>query len=329
MITSIAPTRISFAGGGTDLPEIAGKIGGYVTSAAISRHVRVSLKERSDEKICISSVGPGIKEKTVASAGKIAYGGKSDLIKSVAEELNVKKKGFDISLVSEVPRHSGLGASGSAFVAVIGAFNHFYNIGMDKKEMAELAFGLERDKLKNKVGRQDQYAAAFGGINFMEFGKRMKITPVKTSKETIACLERNIVLVQVSGRGRAGSIIAKQVGSFSENKEWFVRTKELGMGAKNALESGNMEEFGRILDEAWECKKMFGSVTNDFIDKIYETAVRSGAYGGKISGAGGGGCGFFFCRHGRKNNVIAALEKLGARNIPFAFDFHGLVVDDE
>ncbi len=331
MIRSWAPTRISFAGGGTDIPEIAEKIGGCVTSAAINKYTCVELKKRSDNKICISSVGiDGRQEKTRVTAGKITYNGRLDLAKAVTEELNIEKKGFDIAVKSSVPRHSGLGASGSAFVALIGAFSRFYNISMDRKEIAEIAFRLEREKLKNRVGRQDQYAAAFGGLNFMEFGKRVKITPLKIGKETLLELEKNIIVVEIAKRRKtAGDVVASQIKSFSVNEGHFRKTRELGIRVKQVLESGDLEEFGSVISDAWECKKMFGGVTTDFIDRVYETAVKNGAYGGKLSGAGGGGCGFFFCRHGKKRSVKKSLERLGVKNIPFSFDFHGLVVRDE
>ena len=149
MIRSWAPTRISFAGGGTDIPEIAEKIGGCVVSAAIDKYIHVSLKKRNDRKIRISSVDWNEKkEMTETPSDKIACSGRLGLVKAVADEMNPEKNGFDIAVKSSVPRHSGLGASGSAFVALIGAFSRFYNVSMNRKEIAETAFRLEREKLK-------------------------------------------------------------------------------------------------------------------------------------------------------------------------------------
>lgn len=329
MVNAAAPTRISFAGGGTDMPEVAEKIGGCVTSVSINRYIRVSLKKRSDKKICIESVGMDKKHERTMLTEKTSYTGKLGLIKAVAEEMNSGICGFDIKISSDVPHHSGLGASGAAFVALIGSFNCFYSLEMEKKEIAELAFKLERERLGNMIGRQDQYAAAFGGLNFIEFRKNgTEINRIKIRKNTLHELENGIVLVHIAKRsGAAGDIISNQMKIFHVNEENFMKTKELGLEAKKTLEGGDLEAFGSVLSDAWKYKKMFGSVTTGFIDKIYDTAVKNGAYGGKLSGAGGGGCGFFFCRSEKKSGVIKALESMGAKNLPFSFDFSGLRTD--
>ncbi len=328
MVNAIAPTRISFAGGGTDMPEISEKIGGCVTSVSIDRYIRVSLKKRSDKKICVTSIGMDEKSEISVLTEKTAYTGKLGLIKAVVEELNTSRYGFDIRISSDVPNHSGLGASGAAFVALIGAFDSFYSLEMGKKEIAELAFKLERDKLGNMVGKQDQYAAAFGGLNFIEFGKNeVKINRIKIGKDTMHDLENSIVLMHFAEReSAAGDIISKQLKDFHVNKESFIKTKELGLEAKKALEGGDLEAFSYVLSTAWKYKKSFGNVTNEFIDNIYNAAIKNGAYSGKLSGAGSGGCGFFLCRKGKKSSVITALESMGAENLPFSFDFSGLRV---
>ncbi len=335
MIVSRAPTRISFAGGGTDLPDIVKKIGGCVTSVAINKYVYGSLKERNDGIITIKSVSPDKEEETELKVGeKIVYDGRLDLIKSVLEEFAVDK-GFDIVVKTDVPSHSGLGASAAAFAAVIGLFDYFYKSGMSKKEIAELAFRLEIEKLKNKVGKQDQYASAFGGLNFIEFKKDMsvEIKPLAVDKKIVSELEQNILLFYIAEREKtAGETVASQTSAFSKGTtvEGFTRTKELGLEARKALENNDLEVFGDVIAKVWKYKKMFGGVTSPFIDEIYETAVINGAYGGKISGAGGGGCGFWLCKHGRVEQVKKALEEKGAKNIPFKFDFDGLKVwEDE
>jgi len=331
----MAPTRISFAGGGTDLPEIAREIGGCVTSVAISKYVYGSLKERNDGIISITSIMQDKRDKIEINAkGRIMYDGRLDLIKSVLEEFHVDR-GFDIVLSTDVPSHSGLGASSAAYTATIGLFNHYYKKNMSKKEIAELAFKLEREKLKNTVGKQDQYAAAFGGLNYMEFEKDMGVVviPLKIKNDTLLDLEKNLLLFYIAERVKtAGETIANQTGSFARSndaKEGFKKTKELGKKAKEALENGDLELFGDIMAKVWEYKKLFGGVTNPFIEVVYRIAVENGAYGGKISGAGGGGCGFWFCRPGKAELVKKALEKKGAKNIPFSFDFNGLQTWEE
>jgi D-glycero-alpha-D-manno-heptose-7-phosphate kinase len=333
MINSRAPTRISFAGGGTDLPEIAEKIGGCVTSVAINRYVYGSLKERADDIITIKSISSGKEEKTeLKVTEKIVYDGRLDLIKSVIENFSVDR-GFDIILKTDVPPHSGLGASAAAFAAVIGLFNYYYKKGMSKKDIAELAFKLEIKKLKNRVGKQDQYASVFGGFNYLEFERNMsvKLVPLNIKKNIISELEKNLLLFYIAEREKtAGETVASQASAFTKGElgtmKGFRKTKELGSEAKEALENSDLKLFGEILSKVWGYKKMFGGVTNPFIEDLYQTAVRNGAYGGKVSGAGGGGCGFWFCKPGKTEQVKKALEERGAKNIAFGFDFEGLKV---
>lgn len=327
ILHSRAPTRISFAGGGTDLPEIAKVMGGCVTSAAITKYVYGNMKERGDKKLVITSQSSNKEEKETTDALKIEYNGHLDLIKSVAEELNIDKKGFEIALSNDLPRHSGLGVSAAAYAAVIALFDKFYNLGMTKKDIAELSFRLETEKLKNHVGKQDQYAVVFGGLNFMEFGRDMQvgIKQLKTNENTVKGLENGLALFYIAEREKtAGSAISNQVKSGS--LEGFRKTKELGLKVKEALERDDLEKFGHVMAMIWKYKKMFGGVTTKFIDEIYESALEAGAYGGKISGAGGGGCGFWFCKPHKKQSVIEALEKKGAVHIPFSFDFEGVKV---
>ncbi len=328
MLCSRAPTRISFAGGGTDIPDIAKRIGGCATSAAISRYIYATLEPRKDRNIRIRSVKfGGSEENIVISLSRIKYG-KLDLVKSVIEEL-CQAGGFNITIKSEVPEHSGLGASASAYAALIALFNAYYKLGMTKRDMAELSFRLETEKLKNKVGKQDQYAACFGGLNFMEFSKDMgvNISPIKTS--LVTDLEKNIALLYIIKRAKtAGDVIKTQAKRFAGSADamlGFAKTKELGGRAKAALEGNDIEEFGRIMALVWKYKKKFSpETTTPFIEKVYETAMKNGAYGGKISGAGGGGCGFWLCRDGTKSKVVTELEKMGAKNLDFRFDFDGV-----
>ncbi len=324
MICSQAPTRISFAGGGTDVPEIAAQIGGCVTSAAISRYVRSSIEERSDGKTCIRSAGmDGTEEALLLDTGW-KHDGRMELVKSAIEEFGIS--GVNITIASEVPGHSGLGASASAYAALIAAFACCKNVSMSKKEIAELSFRLEREKLRNCVGKQDQYAACYGGINYMEFSRDMNVDvfPVRMIRTALAELENSIALFHVSGRAkRAGDVIRSQAGS--GNKAAFIKTKELGAKARDALAGGDMEGFGKVMGLVWEYKRKFSpETTTPFIEKIHAAALKNGAYGGKISGAGSGGCGFWFCRPGTKDKVIAALEGMGARHLDFKFDFEGV-----
>lgn len=331
ILYSRAPTRISFAGGGTDVPAIAKRIGGCVTSVAISRYVYATLESRSDKKISMRSIKfDGSELRVTADTSLMRYDGRLDLIKSVVEELG-QGCGFDITVISEVPEHSGLGASASAYAALIALFDARYKLCMTKKDIAELSFRLETEKLKNNVGKQDQYAACYGGLNFIRFSKKMDVTvsPIKTNTETLMHLEKNLALLYTVKRQKsAGAVIRKQAERFSKGGDalrGFLATKELGEQACRALRKNDLGEFGKIMGLVWEHKKKFSpETTNPLIERMHKTAVQNGAYGGKISGAGGGGCGFWFCKDGKKNRVVAELEKLGAKTLNFKFDFEGV-----
>ncbi len=322
LLCSKAPTRISFAGGGTDIPEIAAQIGGCVTSASISRYVLATLEKRGDKKISMRSVKMDGTEELVVT-DKIKYDGRLDLIKSVVEEFGVE--GVNITVTSEVPERSGLGASASAYAALISLMCIHKGVKMSRNDIAELSFRLERDKLKNRVGKQDQYAACYGGINYMEFSKDMRVDvfPIEMDESAMKELEENIALFHVTDRAkRAGDVIQSQTKSAIS---YFEKTKELGMMAKEALENSDVEGFGKVMGLVWEYKRKFSAdTTTPFIEAVHETAVRNGAYGGKISGAGGGGCGFWFCRRGTKQKVVSALERLGAKHLEFRFDLEGV-----
>ena len=331
MICSRAPTRISFAGGGTDIPEIAMYIDGCVTSVAISRYVFASLKPRRDKrtKICYIKMD-GTQTMLDMPASRIIYDGRLDLIKSVVDELG-HGSGFDIVVTSEVPEHSGLGASASAYAALIALFNAYDSLGMGKKDIAELAFRLETEKLKNRVGKQDQYAACFGGLNFIEFSKDMnvRISPIKSTEKTIQGLEKNLALFYIAKREKAaGDVISAQAKNFRDKKNamrGFLMTKELGMRAKTSLEKNNLREFGKVMGLVWKYKKKFSpETTTPLIERMHKMALANGAYGGKISGAGSGGCGFWFCREGTKNKVIKSLETMRAKRLDFSFDYEGV-----
>jgi D-glycero-alpha-D-manno-heptose-7-phosphate kinase len=231
---------------------------------------------------------------------------------------------------SDVPPRSGLGASAAAFAAMIGLFNHMRaERSMTNYEIAELAYKLEREELGIGGGYQDQYATVFGGLNFIEFGNGwVRVNPMKMRKDHILELEKHIVLVYTRDRTVQGDIIEAEKKAWKEKKDVadaLDKTKEIAHEIRFALIKGDLIKFGDLLNESWETKKKHSSLISDrYINEIYDLAMKNGAMGGKISGAGGGGFMFFLCEPNREHRVISALDAAGLKPVPFTFDFEGL-----
>jgi len=324
--------RVSFAGGGTDVSPYCEAYGGCVVNVTINKYAWGTLEMRKDSKIIIHSADFNQILK-FSKVEDMSYDGKLDLIKSVIKHMNGEGRGIDIFLRSDIPPKTGLGSSATAFLAVIGLFNH---LKADKKltdyEMAELAFKLEREELENKGGRQDQYSSVFGGLNFIEFKGRdfVRVNPLKISPSSRLELEKNMVLAYVGKRDASGDILSDQIGSVKVGKSDVVNalneSKELAVEVKQALIRGDLEDFGLLLDCAWKAKKRFSPlISNKRIDKIYYIAKKHGALGGKVSGAGGGGHMFFYCKPNTEHVVSEKLSAAGASIVPFSFDEKGLV----
>jgi len=337
IIRSRSPVRISFGGGGTDVPPYSDEKGGCVVSAAINKYSYATLEPRNDQEIHIESWN-FLKKLKFGSIDEIQYNNELDLLKAAIKRLNATRMGLNIFLRSDVPPKSGLGSSAAAFAALIGLFNHLKTEKMTLYEIAELAHKIEREELKIAGGKQDQYATVFGGLNFIEFDKDwVRVIPLKMRKEHILELEKHLVLAYVGERPEGdvvrnyvtGDIITDQVKSMVEKKETVMealdKTKEIALEMKKALLIGDFTRFGELLHEAWEMKKKFSPmITNKYINDLYELARKHGAMGGKLTGAGGGGFMLFFCEPNTEQIVAHELEKAGAKPVNFVFDFDGL-----
>lgn len=328
LIRSRAPLRISFAGGGTDVSPYCDERGGAVISSTIDRFAFCSISPRADRDISIRSLDYEREEKWKAN-GLFQYDGNLDLIKAVLNHFDVKQ-GFDMFLHCDAPPGSGLGSSSTVIVSILGAISDWLNQPLSQYEMAKLAYDLERKELGFKGGRQDQYAAVFGGFNFMEFkGDDTIVTPLRIKGEVLNELHYNMLLCY-TGRTRDGAnIIADQTKGYVDKNDQVIEAldnaKRLARETKDALMKGNIRRMGELLNDSWEHKKRFTQkITNDRVDKIYETAIANGAIGGKISGAGGGGYMFFICEYDRKHIVADALSKMDVHITHFNFDKHGL-----
>ena len=328
-IRARAPLRISFAGGGTDVPPFPTIEGGCVLSATIDRYAHGSLIPRTDRMVSIESVD----FKTTAEMkldNEILCDGSLDLIKAAVRRFgNVGTDGYDLVLRSSAPPGSGLGSSSTMMVALTGLLAQHYGVAMSAYQVAELAWTIEREDLGIAGGMQDLYAATFGGFNFIEFSDRVIVNPLRIRDETVLELELSLLLCFTGVTRDSARVIEDQtqraMTGADDTLAGLRAQKALAVAMKAALLTGELNEFGELLGEAWTQKKRLSPfITNDRIDELYELAISKGALGGKITGAGGGGYILLFCDFSKKHRVIEALEFADAVVTEFAFDSRGL-----
>jgi D-glycero-alpha-D-manno-heptose-7-phosphate kinase len=332
LIRAKAPLRVSFAGGGTDVAPFPELEGGLVLNATINRFAYGTLRPRRDDTIAIESVDFG-ESTRIGEDDELVFDGRLDLVKAAIKRLGGRDEGsggFDLFLHSNAPPGSGLGSSSAMMVALIGVLKEFRNMPLTDYEVAELSYDVERKDLGLKGGYQDQYAAAFGGFNFLEFhSDHAVVNPLRIPNDTMMELELNLLLAY-TGRTRQGDhIIEDQTKRFEDKDEAALAglraQKDLAVAMKNALLQRRLHDFGGLMHEAWQAKKqMSDRISSDFIDEMYEEAMKVGALGGKVTGAGGGGYMLFYCRYDRKHKVTDRLRELGARVSDFAFEPSGL-----
>lgn len=329
LIRSKAPLRISFAGGGTDVPPYCDERGGAVLNSTIDRFAYCTISPRKDKEITIRSLDFGVVEKWKANGDMLVYDGNLDLIKAVLNHFDVDQ-GFDMFLHCEAPPGSGLGSSSTVIVSIIGAMAEWLNEPLSQYDIAHLAYILERRELGQAGGKQDQYAAVFGGFNFMEFnGDQTVVTPLRVKGNILNELHYQLLLGNTGKTRESSNIIQSQTEGYKNKVDQVVdaldNTKRLARETKDALLRGDIRLIGDLLNESWNHKKRFTTkISNERIDRIYETAIANGAIGGKISGAGGGGFMFFICEYDRKHMVANELTKLGVEIVNYNFDKYGL-----
>jgi D-glycero-alpha-D-manno-heptose-7-phosphate kinase len=329
-IRARAPLRISFAGGGTDVPPFPAEEGGCVLSATIDRFAYGSLNPREDRRVTIESVD----FKTSADMSldeEIFYDGDLDLIKAAVKRFGRENStGYDLVLRSNAPPGSGLGASSTMMVALTGLLARHYGIDLKDYETAHLGHQIEREDLGIAGGMQDHYAATFGGFNFIEFTDRVIVNPLRIRDEISHELELSLLLCFTGITRDSAWVIEDQthraVTHSTETIEGLRAQKELAVAMKAALLTGSLHEFGSLLGEAWiQKKRMSPLITNSRIDELYDIALRKGALGGKITGAGGGGYILLFCDFEKKHRVMESLELAGANVIEFSFSNKGIM----
>jgi D-glycero-alpha-D-manno-heptose-7-phosphate kinase len=317
LVRAKAPLRISFAGGGTDVPPFPEREGGCVLSSTINRYAWGTLKPRDDGQICINSLDFGV-SLSYASRADLSYDGEMDLAKAAIKRLaGDHDVGYDLFLHTDAPPGSGLGSSSAMMVALVGLLKEFHGLPLTDYEVAEVAYEIERIDLGIKGGMQDQYAAAFGGFNFIEFlGDRVVVNQLKVSQDILNELEYNL-LVGNTGKLRLSShIIDDQVRRYesgdAEANDALRELKALAVEMKSALLHRKLDEFGRLLDLEWQHKRRMSTrISSPELDDLYKIARDEGAIGGKIAGAGGGGYMLLYCPFDRKRQIRDRLRELG------------------
>jgi D-glycero-alpha-D-manno-heptose-7-phosphate kinase len=330
LIRSKAPLRLSFAGGGTDVRPYVDQEGGCVLNATITRYAWGSLSPRADSQIQIESADFNSLVSFEARE-HLVYDGKMDLAKAAIRNLcGQSSAGFDLFLHTDAPPGSGLGSSSSLMVSLVGLFREYQGLPLSDYDTAQLAYSIEREQLGIRGGMQDQYAASFGGFNFTEFyADRVIVNPLRISQDTVNELEHNLLLCYTGKPRAGGGIIDDQVARYEKREEDALtglrRQRELAFEMKNALLERRLDDFGALLGLAWRYKKkMSPRISTPAIDEMYEVAMRHGAIGGKITGAGAGGYMLFYCRYEKRLRVAEALRAMGATPTEFGFEPRGL-----
>ena len=331
---SKAPLRIGLAGGGTDVSPYSDQFGGVILNATISKYAHASIELISDQKIILHSIDQQ-QEEIYDLSNQLPINGTLDLLKGVYNRIQkdypFALTGFKLYTYVEAPAGSGLGTSSTLVVSILGAFLQFLQVKMNEYEIAHYAYDIERVDLALAGGKQDQYAATFGGFNYMEFmaDNRVIVNPLRIRQEYINELENNLLLFFTSTTRESATIIKEQQKNVVENNiksiEAMHHLKDQAKMMKEALLMGKIDKIGEILDYGFQQKKeMAAKISNIEIEAIYNTVKLAGASGGKISGAGGGGFMIFYCPGNTKFNVIKSLQQFGGSLSPFSFTKHGL-----
>jgi D-glycero-alpha-D-manno-heptose-7-phosphate kinase len=327
-VEACAPLRISFAGGGTDVPPYPATHGGAVLSATISRSARARVRARPDHEYHVESLD--LMARAAFAPHELVFNGHLDLVKAVLREL-APERGLDLTLATDAPPGSGLGSSSALVVAMLAAVGVAGGGRWSPAELAQRAYQVERIDLKIEGGMQDQYAAAFGGLNFIEFHGEEDVTvrPLQVPAETVQELERSLLLAW-SGRSRTDDgILRRQVdgvlGGSVRSLESLEAMKALATGMRDALLRGDLADFADGLHEGWRQKRRLASgIATPRLDELYAVGRRAGAAGGKVLGAGGGGYLLFATPPGARARVADALEAAGAPCAQVEFDFRGV-----
>jgi D-glycero-alpha-D-manno-heptose-7-phosphate kinase len=305
MIITQTPLRISLAGGGTDVEDFYSLEGGCVISSAIDKYIYVIVKERFDDMIYVNYS----KKEIVDRVEDIQH----DLVREVMKKTGVTK-GVEITTLADVPSEgTGLGSSSSVTVGLLNALYIYQGEQMTLETLASEACEIEIDRIKKPIGKQDQYIAAYGNLRLFRFEKDGVVTieKMKSPESTRRRLSSNLLLFYTNRTRSADTLLVEQKKNLKENIEYLREIKKYVEVLKEILLANELDEVGRVLHETWILKKQLAnSISDKELDKIYETALQSGALGGKVTGAGGGGFFLFYCPREHQDSLRTALHKL-------------------
>ncbi len=336
MLIVRSPVRISFGGGGTDLPAYYEQFGGSVLSVAINKYFYTVLTARSDGRIQIISSDLRVFE-TWPDIGNANLGGSSlEIPLAVLKEMN-RNIAVDLFLASEIPPGTGLGSSASVCVNILKTLSTYLHQPISKYDLAERSFHIARHLLGKHVGKQDEYAAAFGGLNFISFhpdGSTL-VEPVDLNPAVLTEMQRNLMLFFTGSAHHSWSILKEQESSTRNQTggalEALHEVKALGIRMRSALQQGDLREIGTLMHEGWQAKRRISTkISTPHIDELYALAREHGAIGGKITGAGGGGFLLLYCESEFQSDVREAMRQHDIQEMTFGFDMQGAqaIVDD-
>lgn len=336
IIRSKAPLRIGLAGGGTDVSPYCDRYGGAILNLTVNLYSYAFIRPLDNGKIIFHAIDRG--ERLVFDAeDPMPIDGMLDLHKGVYLALQKRflegqKLSFELMTYSDAPAGSGLGTSSTMVVSILGAFSEWLRLPLGEYDMARLAYDIERIDLGMQGGRQDQYAATFGGVNFMEFFEEEKVivNPLRIKDSVMHELQHNLLLYYTNTSRMSAEIIQSQVDQVNKGSNKSIDAmhalKKQAFQMKECLLKGQVDDIGEILAFGWSSKKnMTDKISNSNIDEIYQVAIDAGATGGKISGAGGGGFMILYCPENTRYEVIEKLKVFGGRFENYNFTDHGLI----
>lgn len=321
MIITRTPFRVSFAGGGSDLPDFYHRHKGCVLSTSINKYMYIYIHPTFNRE---NTVVKYSRTETVDDVRKICHPIARQLL------LNFKMSGVEIVSTADIPAGTGLSTSSAYTVGLIHALYAFKGKYASQEKIARKACMVEIGQLGEPIGKQDQYGTAVGGLKLIEFfpDEHVEVTPLFLNKATMRELESNLLLFYTGMTHSAGTILKEQgknIASDDSKFENMVKMTGLAYELKDALTDGRLDDFGKILNEGWRLKRgLVSTISNDTVDKYYDIAIQNGATGGKLLGAGGGGFLLFYCPKERQMRLRAALSDLV--ELPFSFDFSGTKV---
>jgi D-glycero-alpha-D-manno-heptose-7-phosphate kinase len=331
---SKAPLRLGLAGGGTDVSPYCDLYGGAILNATITMYAHASIQTGVGNDIVIQAIDKDVSQSFIPSSF-IEPQGKLDLHAGVynrmVKEFGLKPMPMVITTYVDAPIGSGLGTSSTLVVAILGAFAEMLHLPLGEYDIARLAYEIERKDLNMAGGKQDQYAATFGGVNFMEFydNEKVIVNPLRIRQRYLDEISSNLLLYYTETQRLSSTIIETQKKNVVAGEEKSINAthhlKKQAIMMKEALLRGELHQIGEILDFGWNFKKQIANgITNPLIDELYNTALANGATGGKISGAGGGGFMTFYCPGTSRYQVTKALKQFGGYHRNYEFTNHGL-----